>query len=427
MQFGEDFLYYIWKFRSFSTTELCTAQGETLEIISVGIHNKNSGPDFEHAKLKIGDTLWAGNVEIHIHSSDWQRHQHTHDLAYDNVILHVVYDYDKPVYRKDGTEIPVLVLKNRIPTQIALKYQNLMQNLNWIPCENLVGSVDEFHIKSWLSRVLIERLENKSVQVTQVAKQYKGSWDDAFYVMLAKNFGFKTNAVPFEMLARSLPQQILARHKHEPLKIEALILGQSGLLNKDLAEAYPIQLYNEYDYLRKKHGLTPMEPFVWKFMRLRPQNFPTLRIAQFAALVVKSSHLFSKIIEINDVKAIKSLLADLPVHPYWHTHYRFEKKSLKVSIQLGDDTVNNILLNTVAVFLFAYGRFIGKEYLIDRALALLEFLPAETNSITNRFSEIGLKPKQADDSQALLQLKKMYCDTKNCLTCGIGSKLINTA
>ncbi len=427
MHFNEDFLHYIWQFRLFDRDELVTAQGEEIVVVSVGIHNKNAGPDFEHAKIKIGGTLWAGNVEIHLRSSDWERHRHTLDKAYENVILHVVFEHDQAVYRLDGSEIPTLILKGRISPELELRYSGLMQNLNWIPCENIVSTVDKFHTNSWLSRVLVERLEEKHEIVSQLVAQLKGSWDDAFYVMLARNFGFKTNALPFEMLAKSLPQQILAKHKNSSFQIEALIFGQAGYLTDGFNDEYPETLKEEFNFLKQKYNLRPLEVFVWKFLRLRPQNFPTIRLAQFAALIVKSSHLFSKIIEVKDVKAIKALFSELPVNNYWQTHFRFDTEISKASPQLGSDSINNILLNTVAVFLFSYGKYMGKEYFINRSLALLESLPPETNHIINRFTKIGLSPEHAGASQALLQLKKMYCDTKKCLTCGIGAKLINTA
>jgi Protein of unknown function (DUF2851) len=442
MHLTEDLLHYLWKFRLFNNHELKTADGEILEIISTGIHNKHAGPDFENAKIHIGQTLWAGNVEIHLRSSDWSRHQHQYDKAYNNVILHVVYQHDQQILRTDGTEIPVLVVENLIPPTIANNYTQLMQGLNWIPCEKLLVNVDSFHVKNWLSRVLIERLEEKTRLVNARLTEYKGSWDDAFYIIMARNFGFKVNAVPFELLARALPQQILAKHKNNPLQIEALIFGQAGFLNenqainhlkaaiysnKDIKDEYAKKLKREYQFLQKKYKLTSVDKYIWKYMRLRPQNFPTIRLAQFAALIIKSSHLFSKILEIKDVKMIKKLFYDLPVNVYWHTHYRFDAEASGSSTQLGEQSVNNILINTVAVFLFAYGKSTDDVSYINRAMALLENVSAEANQIINRFKQIGIESDKAYASQALLQLKKTYCDEKKCLHCGIGIKLINQA
>jgi len=425
MSFAEDFLHYLWKFRLFEQLDLRTLSGEALEIINIGFYNKNSGPDFEQAKIRVGETIWAGNVEMHLHSSDWDKHKHAGDKAYNNVILHVVHVYDKAVFRNDGTEIQTLDLNKLIPPEIEFRYRELMQNMNWIPCEKRIAGVDDFHIKSWLARVLIERLEEKSKIVNDVLAKYKGSWDDAFYVMLARNFGFKTNALPFELLAGSLPQQILARHKNNNLQIEALIFGQAGFLNGKMDDKYAQTIQQEYFYLSKKYNLKPLDRFIWKFLRLRPQNFPTIRLAQFAALIIKSNHLFSKVIEIKDVKEIKDMFTDLPVDNYWKTHFRFDKETNLISAQIGEEAVNNILLNTISLFLYSYGKQMGKEYYINRALGLLENLPAEINQVIRRFTDLGIKSYKADSSQALLQLKKYYCDQKKCLNCGIGIKLIN--
>lgn len=425
MCFPEDFLHYLWKFRLFNRTELKTISGIPIQVLDTGIQNTDAGPDFDCARLRIGETLWGGNVEIHLLSSDWDKHQHFKDKSYDNVILHVVFQYDAPVFRTDGSEIPTLELQNRIPEGIQNRYEELMQNMNWIPCEKQMGQLDEIHIKSWLSRVLIERLEDKAKTVNALLDEYKGSWDDAFYVMLARNFGFKINALPFEMLSRSLPQQILARHKQNALQIEALIFGQSGFLDDKLSDSYPASLRKEYRYLQKKYSLEPLDRFIWKFLRLRPQNFPSMRLAQFAALVIKSNHLFSRVIETCDTPALKALLVNLPVNNYWKTHFRFDKETTAISAQIGEEAIHNILLNTVSLFLYSYGKYTGNKTFISKALSLLESLPPEINYITRRFTDIGIKFDKADVSQALLQLKKYYCDEKKCLNCGIGIKLLN--
>lgn len=425
MSFPEDFLHFVWKFKLFDFKNLETELGDAFELLSVGIHNKHAGPDFEQAKIKIADTNWAGSVEIHIKSSDWDKHNHAVDAAYNNVILHVVYENDRAVFRQDGTALQTFVLKNRIPKDLEHRYRDLVENLNWIPCEKKITQLASFYIKNWFSRVLIERLEEKSIQVNHLVNEYKGSWDDAFYVMLARNFGFKTNALPFEMLARSLPQQLLAKHKNSSLQIEALIFGQAGFLNTDFTDVYPSKLKAEYQFLAAKYNLKPIDNYLWKFMRMRPQNFPTVRLAQFAALVVKSNHLFSKVLEMHRIKELHFLFENLPVSDYWETRFRFDKESAKTSRQIGNDSINNILLNTVSLFLFSYGKSIGKEYFISRAINLLESLPHETNHVTRGFSNMGITPEKADSSQAMLQLKKAYCDHKRCLSCGIGVKLIN--
>ena len=423
MTFTEDLLHYVWKFRLFNQQNLLTDCGLPVEIISNGLHNHHAGPDFENALIRIGDTTWAGNVEIHIRSSDWERHNHQLDPAYNNVILHVVYVCDKEVFRENHTSVPQLCISG-IPETVISNYVNMMHGLNWIPCEKQIGEVDEFVVKSWLYRVLIERLERKCENFKVLLEEYKGSWDDAFYVMLARNFGFKTNALPFELLARSLPQQVLAKHKNNPLQIEALVFGQAGFLEQKFTDDYPKQLRREYTFLRKKYELSSVDHYTWKYMRLRPQNFPCVRLAQFAGLIFKSSHLFSHVLEVKSAAEISKLFEELPLNSYWETHYRFDAISENSSKQIGNQSINNILINTVAVALFAYGRHVGQQSFIDRSIDLLEHIPAERNQVISRFGEIGFRPVNADHSQALIQLKQSYCDAKKCLHCGIGVKLL---
>ncbi|HEY0897715.1 MAG TPA: DUF2851 family protein [Sphingobacteriaceae bacterium] len=425
MPFPEDFLHYLWKFRLFNQSALLTIGGEELKILNVGRHNKNAGPDFENAQIRIGDTLWAGSVEIHINSSDWQKHHHDRDAAYENVILHVVYHHDQDQFRRDGSQIPVLELKELIPEGLSTRYQELMLNMNWIACQAKIATVDPLHTSNWLSRVLVERLEEKSKAVQSLLEEFKGSWDDAFYVILARNFGFKLNAVPFEMLARSLSRQILDRHKSNPLQIEALIFGQAGFLHDTFVEQYPNQLRSEYVFLKNKYELEPLDRYLWKFLRSRPQNFPTVRLAQFAALINRSSRLFSKVLEARDSGVLMELFSNLPVHPYWTDHYRFGVTSKPYPHQMGTTSVQNILINTVALFLFMYGRNMGRNSFVNKAVHLLESLPLEHNQVIERFKETGIEMKGAFSSQALLQLKKAYCDEKQCLNCGIGTKLLS--
>ncbi|WP_256012382.1 DUF2851 family protein [Desertivirga xinjiangensis] len=423
MTFNEDFLHFVWKYRLFNHKELFTDFDEPLEIISPGFHNTHAGADFENVKIRIADTVWVGNVEIHIKSSDWDRHDHTSDESYNNVILHVVYDNDRTVLRSDGTRIVTFVLKEHILPGLEQRYEDLIGNLSWIPCEKILHNVERAHYGSWLARVLVERLEDKSTFVLNLLNECKGSWDDVFYWLLARNLGFKTNAVPFELLARSLPQQILAKHKNSARQIEALVFGQAGFL-KNPQDDYSLTLQKEYVHLQRKYQLKPVDMYLWKFMRLRPQNFPSIRLAQFAALIIKSQHLFSRILHMSNSKDIVSIFRDLPVNDYWKKHYRFGKMSEKVCTDLGLDSIHNILLNTVVISLFSYGKYTGDQQLINRALEVLENLPPETNQIINRFKSLGIKTDTAADSQALLQLKKYYCDQKKCVTCAIGAKII---
>jgi hypothetical protein len=428
MLFPEDFLHYVWKFRLFDRINLQTNDGEELEVFSAGVHNSDSGPDFQNARIRIGDTVWAGNVEVHLSSSDWQKHGHTTDGAYDNVILHVVYRDDEPLMLSNGRRVPTLELQNRIPDDLYNRYHNLIfGNQTVIPCEANIASVDDITLHNWLTRVLIERLEKRQAAVIAALDKNRGDWEETFYQFLAANFGFKTNALPFELLAKSLPQNILAKHKNNPLQIEALIFGQAGFLKDDMVDEYPKKLKIEYDFLQKKYKLSPIENHLWKFMRLRPQNFPTIRLAQFAALVVRSNHLFSKLLEIKNVKGLRNLFTEIKVNPYWEDHYRFDVKSAVSEKNLGQASVDILLLNTLVLFLFSYGKQTQQQHFINRSLQLLEHLPNENNKVVEDFTNLGVKIKTASESQALLELKNNYCNYKKCLQCGVGNKILKLA
>jgi hypothetical protein len=427
MLFTEDFLHYVWKFRLFDRIDLQTEDGKTLEIFSTGVHNTDAGPDFHNARIKIDETIWAGNIEVHLSASDWQKHGHTTDDAYNNVILHVVYNNDLPLVLTNGRKVPTLQLKDRIPAELYGRYhQMVFGNQTIIPCEASIGAIDQLIMHNWLTRVLVERLEKKSAAVIAVLSINRGDWEETFYQFLAANFGFKTNALPFELLAKSLPQLTLGKHKNNPMQIEALIFGQAGFLDADLKDDYPNKLKKEYDFLRKKYSLKPVENHLWKFMRLRPPNFPTVRLAQFAALIVNSAHLFSKILEIKDIDVLRNLFASIKTNEYWDGHFRFDvpsnsKPSPKV---MGASSVDILLINTMALFLFSYGKHHQQQYYISRSLKLLENLPAEKNNITADFVNLGVKITNAFESQALLELKNNYCNYKKCLQCGVGNKIL---
>jgi hypothetical protein len=425
MKLPEEFLHFIWQFKLYGLQPLYSESAELIEVIRCGELNKNAGPDFLYAKLIIAGTIWIGNIEIHVNSSDWLVHQHQHDVAYDNVVLHVVYVHDSPIYRSDGTLIPTLVLKDRFPADLLINYEQLILSANKFPCEKQIHQVDKVFVANFLTRVAIERLVHKSEEVYEHLNGLKGDWDETFYHFLARNFGFKVNAAPMEMLARSMPQQILAKHKDHPMQIEALLFGQAGFLAQKFTEAYPQALKQEYQFLQKKYKLKPLNISVWKFMRMRPQNFPSLRLAQFAALIINSSHLFSKIIIVKDYKMVMQLFEDLPINTYWKTHYHFNNRTDNVHLQLGKSSIHNIFINTVSLFLFAYGKYIDQYILVDRAIEMQEQLPAENNAIIKQYVDAGVQVKDAYCAQALLQLRQTYCNSKKCLTCGIGVKVLS--
>jgi hypothetical protein len=422
----EEFLHHIWKFKLFDQQNLRTTSGEVVEILKAGVHNFDAGPDFFNAQLKVGETLWAGNVEIHINASDWKRHFHQQDKAYNNIVLHIVYNADEPIYRASGEAIPTIEIKERIDKKLYQNYLNFKSNTDWIPCEKQIAEVPSIIINSTLDKLLLERLERKAQSIADSLKLNNNNWEETFYQYLARNFGFKTNAMPFELLAKSLSLLVLAKHKSSLLQIEAMLFGQAGMLNEHLEDKYPQALQNEYVFLKQKFQLNPVDTHLWKFLRLRPVNFPSVRIAQFANLIFNSTHLFSKIIETESLDFLK-LLMNVDVSEYWQTHYMFDKVSKNKSKHLGEDSLNNIVINTIVPFLFVYGKQKDDQKYVDRALAFLEQTEGENNSIINKWESLKLPVKNAYSTQALLQLKNEYCNGKKCLSCNIGTYLIKNS
>ncbi|WP_340114489.1 DUF2851 family protein [Maribellus mangrovi] len=420
----EEFLQYIWENRLF-ITEVKTEAGDRLEIIDQGKRNTDAGPDFFNARIRIDNTIWAGNIEIHQKASDWLKHGHQKDKAYDNVILHVVESPDVEVSRTDGTPIPALHLQ--YSEKLANNYRHLLDSKTWIPCEDQFHKIDPVLLQLGFNRLMIERLENKTGEILAKLKQNNNDWNETFYQILARTFGFKVNALPFELLAKSLPISILGKHKDNLFQLEALLFGNSGLLNQQLlGDDYYIRLREEYSFLYKKYGLKAIEGHLWKFLRLRPVNFPTVRIAQLAAIIHGSDTLFSKILEAKNLQELTDLFR-VKASDYWDTHYNFNKLSKrKVSKELGDTSIQIAIINVVIPMLFVYGERQNKPALKNRALELLEQLPAEKNSIIGKWSELGIKARSAFESQALLQLKNNYCEQKKCLNCQIGAKLLTS-
>lgn len=416
----ESLLHYIWQNKLFFANELKTKNGVTLEVIDVGKPNSDAGPDFFNAKIKIGDTLWAGNVEIHMQSTDWNKHNHAKDKAYNNVILHVVKFADTDVFNADGKQIPQLELK--YPLKIEDIYVDLLQNNNWIPCSDRVKNVQKIVVSDWLNYLLSERLETKIQSIKQYLKQSENNWEEAFYVVLARSFGFGVNSQAFEMLAKSLPVSILYKHKNDLFQLEALLFGQAGLL-PDVEDEYVDCLRKEYYFLQKKYALKPLDGSIWKLLRLRPDNFPHVRIAQFATLIFHASKLLSKILEQPELAFIKNIFSYEP-SDYWKTHYRFGVESKSRYKVPGSLSVESIIINAVVPFVFCYADTKNNTELKDKALHLLEGLKPEQNSIIRNWTEIGLKALNAYDSQALIQLKNEYCANKKCLRCRIGHKVM---
>ena len=419
----ENFLHFLWRWRRFDGQHLTTTEGHALEILHPGDPNEHAGPDFFNARLRIADTQWAGNVEMHLSASEWMAHGHSRDPAYDNVVLHVVWQEDAAIYRADGERIPCLELKGRVPPRLLDIYQRLEHERAWIPCQSFFAQTPGIVRLNWLDRLLVERLEQKTAALAGQLATTADHWEESFYRTLAHSFGLKVNAEPFEALARSLPLATLAKHKNNLMQLEALLFGQAGWLETPFQEPYPLALAKEYRHLQHKYGLEPLSASQWKFARLRPANFPTVRLAQFAALVYGSAHLFSKIVETEDLRAFEHLF-DVTPSDYWTNHFQFDKPSIKRFKRPGRDFVYGLLINTIVPCLFHYGKTQGRPDLQQRALRLLEEVPPETNNILDGWAKLGVAPQNAYQSQALIHLKTRYCDAKRCLECGIGNAVL---
>lgn len=418
----ENFLHFIWKHKLYSQDSLITSDGDEVEILNPGSQNDHAGPDFFDARIRIGSTLWAGNVELHFRASDWNKHGHQKDAAYRNTILHVVVDDDLTVENDRGAAVPAM--KISWPYWIESNYTTLIKNRDWVNCASCLYQIDPFRIRFFLNSILIERLESKIETIGKVLDAANEDWNEVFYWFMARSFGFNENNEPFERVARSLPQSVLARHHDSLFQLEALLFGQSGLLNTELfGDDYYLRLKNEYQFLASKYGLTPIEGHLWKFMRMHPVNFPTIRLSQFAALIYRSRGLFSSVLEQKNLAGLQSLFV-INASEYWDSHYTFNKESVKRKKVLGDQAFRLILINVIVPFLFLYGNRNNKPYLKDRALELLEQLPAENNRVIRRWEEAGITASNALESQALLHLQHYYCLPVRCLECSIGHRII---
>lgn len=418
----EEFLHFVWEQRLFRSEGLKTISGDHLEILEPGTLNGDSGPDFFNARVRINGTLWAGNIEIHRMSSDWYRHRHQDDPCYDNIILHVVHRCDQQVLRSDGQEIPTLVLP--VPAHVLDGFSELMRSRLRIPCQDKIRDTDVFMLKIGFNRLMVERLQEKTGEINNMLEQNRHDWKEAFYQVLARSFGLKVNAVPFELLAKAMPEPILGKHRDNLRQTEALLFGQSGLLHLELlGDDYFLNLRSEYEFLSKKYHLQPLSGHLWKFMRTRPVNFPTIRIAQFAALIHKNGSLFSLLDDQMTLAGLKERF-QVCASPYWNNHYRFSQVSGNSCKHLGEKAVESLIINCLAPFLFVYGEQTGKQALKDKALEWLDQIAPEENAVVREWEETGVKATSAFETQALLQLRNRYCEQKRCLHCHIGTRLI---
>ncbi len=421
----EDFLHYIWKHKKFDVSNIKTTESETVNIQSVGQHNLNSGPDFFNARLEIDTQLWAGNVEIHVKSSDWFLHNHELDKTYDNVILHVVWEHDTDVFRKDNSKIPTLELKHYVSKLALDNYDKLFSKSNkWINCEHDFPSGNDFEIANWLERLYFERLERKTEDINVLLMVSKNDWEAVLFKMLAKNFGLKVNGDAFLSLANSIDFSIVRKTQTNKTNLEALFFGQAGLLGEDVQEPYYLELLKEYGFLKQKFALSYANVTPIQFFRLRPPNFPTIRLSQFAMLYHQNQNLFSKIIEINALDAFYDLFA-VSTAPFWETHYTFGKSSKMSKKILTKAFIDLLLINTIMPLKFSYAKFQGYN-IDDSIIKLIESVVSEKNSIVEKFNSLKLVSKSALQSQGLIQLKNEYCNKNKCLQCVIGNSILRT-
>ena len=419
----EDFLQHLWRFQKFSTRQLVSTQGEAIQVLKVGVHNKNEGPDFLFGNVKIGAQVWVGSIEVHISSSHWYAHHHETDPNYDNVILHVVWEHDMEVYRKDETVIPTLELKNRVDRTLLSNYQRLFYgDKQWIHCEDRFGSVSNLIFHGWMDRLYLERLEQKSLLIRKLLEVKKNDWEAVLFVLLAKNFGLKLNGPSFLSIAQSIPMSVVRKCRQDALQLEALLLGQAGLLERERADLYYEQLQNVYTYQELKWRVDAIGVIAPKFFRLRPPNFPTIRLSQLAVLWTQTPGLFSQLVSRKTLKEFYELF-DTAAGRYWDHHYNFEVSSSHRKKSLSKNFIHLLLINTVIPLQHCYAAFQGRD-VSEEIIGLASEMKAEQNIIVKKFNQLREFDGTALESQALLQLKNEYCNKHKCLQCKVGNALL---
>jgi hypothetical protein len=416
----EELFQHIWQLRLFTQTGLTTLDGLPLQILYPGMHNSHAGPDFTAAKIRIGQTLWAGNVELHLKTSDWYRHRHQQNKQYSNVILHVVYENDVSAITTDG--IPCIELQQYIPKMLFERFARLRESADFVPCGKNAVHVPALIWEKWKERLLIERLDRKASRLESWLMSNRYNWEEVCYWSMAESAGLPVNRDAFLQLAQSLPYNLLMRHQHSLFHLEALLFGQAGMLEDVFADEYPQRLQQEYNYMKHKYKLEALSVYRFKWLRMRPASFPAVRIACLAALLHKGRQLFSTILEAKDLQRFEQLVSAQP-SVYWQTHYRFDIPSERVHSS-GQQAVHNMLINTIVPLLYVYGKEKAKYDYQERATDLISKLPAEANRIIEGWDDLGIRARSAQDSQALLQLKNTYCDEKRCLQCAVGARLL---
>jgi hypothetical protein len=416
----EELFQHIWQFRLFQQAHLTTLEGEPVTVIHSGMHNKHAGPDFSEARIRIGKTLWAGNVELHLRTSDWYKHGHQRDLRYGNVVLHVVFEHDLPTIDTDG--IPCVELQHCIPKLLLRRYERLKLADAFVPCAKSASWVSSLIWENWKERLMIERLEQKAAVIKEWLTQTRCNWEEVCYWAIAQAMGQPVNGDAFVQLARSVPFVLMSRYAYNPAQLDALLFGQAGMLEGIFTDEYPSQLQQEYRYLQYKHKLKPLLPHYWKWLRMRPAAFPGIRIASLGALLHTGTHLFSRILEAYDIPALEQLL-QINLGPYWKQHRKFDVPGNGTHTP-GLQTVHHLLINAVLPIMYLYGRETQLPGFQEKAIYFLNKLPAEQNSLIKGWNSIGVQASCAADTQALIQLKQTYCNEKSCLNCAIGAKLL---
>lgn len=417
----EEFLHYLWKYKKFDATALQTTSGEAIDLIKVGQHNLLAGPDFFNASIYIDEQLWAGNVEIHLKSSDWYAHGHETDVAYDSVIVHVVWEHDVNVYRKDNTPIPTLELKEFVSKEALHNYQYLFANQKerWVSCEKDISNVPEMIFSNWMERLYFERLAQKTALIDPLLKHTKGDWEAVFFILLMRSFGTKINGDAFQSIAQHIDYSIVRKCFQSPFGLEALLLGSANLLPEETIDSYALQLQSEYDFMVTKFDLQITGILPVQFYKLRPDNFPTIRLSQVAQLYHKHQQLFHKMMNAQSLEQVY-ILFDIQASAYWDTHYNFNKEQKKRPKKLTNSFIDLIIINTIIPLRFMYSKHLGRDE-NEVILNLMQEIKAEKNTIINKFSSFNLKINNAQESQSLLQLKSKYCDNYKCLSCAVGN------
>lgn len=423
----EEFLHYLWKYNLYDQERLTDEDGNKITVINPGEYNRDSGPDFFNARLIIDGTLWAGNVEIHVRASHFDTHGHYSNPNFDNIILHVVAENDKKIFNSRGEAIPAtrLIYDSRLYDS----YQNLVNNPFVIACQHDIGKLDQVFVRHWISTLVVERLQDKCGQISRLLSETGNDWEEVLYRLLVRYFGFRVNTEPFEMLAKALPFKVIRKHSDDPFQIEAMLFGTAGMLDEALfrealSDAYYVRLIKEYKILSAKYSLKPLHGWIWKFARLRPANFPTIRISQLSAMLSVTGGLFSRVLEADDVNRLKDLL-EVSASEYWNDHYVFGKKSRKYQKSTGTQAKDIILINAIIPLIFMYGRVRDSVDICEKAMSFLEEIHPEENSIIDEWRNAGIISDSAFDTQGLIQLRNNYCKKRKCIDCRIGARLIS--